>query len=204
MAVRYPLELLIDSVKAQVAEDWGNPDEPAINVVFGHKEPRKNINIGTRGRFVFTDCDADGDLGEIGPAKQWPQPADPLFTLYHVFLVYVFAYDPAAAEDEDELAQYHMGMKVLTEAIRAIYNATQKAPQDPTRTSPITFGKPKRIKPEAQIQWGREWVIRCTIEQPILDMFDDQLVYRNVAPAVADVTTTHESTIDTYTTRETP
>ena len=189
MAVKYALELLVPLIAAQLATDWGN--STSVPVVFGATEPRKNINIGTVGRVVISDCDIDGDVGEIEDAEQWPEPADPLFNLKHVFLIYVFAVDTTDIDSAE--AQYHMGMKVLTEVLRAVYRATHN---DPPKTSQVLMGKPRRIKPEAQLPYGREYVIRCTIAQPILDAFDADFEFVNVAPADADITETHESTTD--------
>jgi hypothetical protein len=195
MAVLFALDQLIAAVSAQVLVDWKDPG--FVTVKFGQKEPRKNINIGSFGRIVFTDGDEGGDQGSIGDAAQWPHPAPALYDLSQRFQVFMFARD--TKQPQDELAQWRAGMNLLTETARAIYRATH---QDPPITSAVLMGNPKRINPEAQCTYGIEYRMVCTIEQPILDAFDGNLEFTDVAPVNANVTTKHESTTDTFEVRQ--
>jgi hypothetical protein len=68
---------------------------------------------------------------------------------------------------------------VFHETVRQIRKTTTG---ELSPTSPVKFAKPRWLKPEAQHQLGREILLMCSIEQPILDLFDDQILTEIVHP----------------------
>jgi hypothetical protein len=157
-----------------------------VPVEWGRTRPPVNVNGGSIGRVVFVPGDVNGDLGPLEAAKQWPQPARPLLTLPYKFGVYVYGRNPAAHKADDP-SHDHAAFRVLHEVIRRLRAVTWNPG---IATSPVTIGSPKILKPLAQHVLGTEYLVPCSVEQPILDMFDDDPAFLNVAPAGSDITET--------------
>ena len=200
MGVAYALEILYAQVKAHfdalfaIAPTHDVPIPPPqnkVNVVWGQTTPQKS-NVGSIGRIAFVPCDDGGGVGSIESAEQWPELAEMLYTLHHDFRVYLFARDSTAIKSD--AGNDHVIMMLLSQTVRAIYLATHNAVPV---TSLVRLGKPRQLKGDAQHQWGREYVIGAMIKQPILDMgWDADFDSVDVAPADANITTTHEDTTD--------
>lgn len=119
MAVVFALEQLFDGVAALIAADAAAEDPPVDPPpqTFGWREPAKR---GTPYRIVWVPGDdRNGDVGELGPAKQPGRNPRPLWTLDEQFTVYLEASDPT--DPENERAQYHAARLLFDTWARAIY-----------------------------------------------------------------------------------
>jgi hypothetical protein len=108
------LPLLFEAVSARMTADAIAQGAIPTAQLFGWREPehRQQTPSGTWRRVVWVPGD-DGDIGELGPARQPGRNPKPLATLAELFTVYLEAADlsggsPAAksATAENELAQY--------------------------------------------------------------------------------------------------
>lgn len=113
------LPLVYEAVVARFALDAAAEDPPATPVAqpFGWREPAHRT--GTR-RIVWVPGD-DGELGEVGPARNPGRNPRPLWTIDELFTVYVEAQDATAAENE--LAQYTAARLLFDAWLRAVYLA---------------------------------------------------------------------------------
>jgi hypothetical protein len=112
------LPKLYTDVKARFSAE-----STTANVVFGWREPAKQINQGPgrANRICIVPGDESGDIGEITSARNPGRNPRPLATLNEVFSVYVFGWDSSAPEDE--LKQY-IATRFLYDAwYRAVYLA---------------------------------------------------------------------------------
>ena len=182
MPAIYALEALFDAVKPVIEESW----KGRVRVEWGQTRPKLKFNQGEIGRVVFVPGAPDGDMGEIIGAKQWDTPAKSLQTLVEAFSVYCCGHARGCEKQEDRKHD-RVGFQVLHETIRQIWNASHQWPEV---TSPVKFGRPRQLKPLSGDTLGREYLLLCTIEQPILDLFDDEFGVTDVAPGVADITDT--------------
>lgn len=189
MPAIFALESLFDAVKLAIETTFAVTvdDAPVKRVLcdWGQTRPQVALNRGQIGRVVFVPGGPDGDVGELGGAKQWPQPANPLLNLNQIFCVYVAGHDPTvnAQGSGNDRKHDHVAFSVLHETIRQLWNVSHMPTAEVT--SPVRIGKPRLLKPRAQNSLGREYLLLCEIEQPILDMFDDQILTEIVFPRMA-------------------
>lgn len=192
MAVVYALERLYALVKTAVEASFAYTvevdGEPVVRTAvpcdWGQTRPPVQTNVGTIGRVVFVPGALDGDMGDLAGPKQWPQPAKALYCLNEPFQVYVYGRDPVAKQPNDPLHD-HAAFRVLHEVIRQIRLISQNPAIE---CSPVTLRNPKILKPLGVHLLGREYLLPGTIEQPILDMIDDDALAIDVAPANAELT----------------
>jgi hypothetical protein len=196
MAAIYALESLFDAVKPAIEASWTLRGDKRVQVEWGQTRVPMKINQGTIGRVLFVPGNVDGDMGDLGSAKQWEHPAKALLDLGEMFQVYCFGHNPAAESTSDR-SHDRAAWQVLHEAIRQIRLASQ---QWDAVTSPVRFGKVKLLKPMSVSTRGREYLLNCTIEQPILDMFDDTLPLTDVSPGIAEIGDTLGNETETSTT----
>jgi hypothetical protein len=182
MSAVWALELLVDAVKPLIEASFTvttgvDPDVVTTKTVlvdYGKTRPPMSVNVGPIGRVVFVPGSPDGEMGELGGGKQWQYPGDVkgLLNLDETFCVYIYGKNPSKNYQLDR-DHDHAGV------VRQIRNVTT-GEQSPT--SPVKFGKPRWLKPESTTQLGREILLMCSIEQPILDLFDDQILSEIVHP----------------------
>lgn len=122
MTTTFALTGLYDAVVARfLAEGTEVPN------LFGWREPSKRPASGGAGtaptgtRITWVPGDPDGDLGELGPAKQPGRNPRPLATLAELFTVEVQAHDPSAPENER--LQYEAARLLFDAWYRAVYLA---------------------------------------------------------------------------------
>lgn len=185
MAAIFALENLFAAVKPRIEGSFTVGGRVLVSVVWGRTRPPSSLDVGTIGRVVFVPGALNGDVGEIGGAKQWRQPARALRNLSHKFHVYI--YGRSLVEKSDDRAHDHAAFRVLHEVIRQIVAYSTDVS---TVGSPVTLASPQLLKPLSVGNLGREYLLPGTIDQPILDMIDDDPDAVNVAPAVADITDT--------------
>lgn len=113
MATVLALPLLFEAVVAVFAADT-TPPTP-VTQAFGWREPSKQA--GER-RIVWVPGD-DGELGEVGPARNPGRNPRPLATVRELFTVYLEALDLTAPENE--LAQYTAARLLFDRWLRAVY-----------------------------------------------------------------------------------
>jgi hypothetical protein len=180
MPAVWALELLVEAVRPLVESSFTVAGVKTVLVDYGKTRPAMSVNQGKVGRVVIVPGAPDGDMGEIGSGKQWPYPGNVkgLLNLDEVFCVYCYGHDPTQNYQQD-LKHDHIGKLVFHETVRQIRNVTTG---EVSPTSPVKFGKPRWLRPEQQHQLGREILLMCSIEQPILDMFDDQILTEIVHP----------------------
>jgi len=181
MGVVFALEALFAEVKTQVEASW----QGLVTVEWGQTRLPVELNINKIGRVLFVPASPDGDLGAVTDGEQWPQPAQTLLQLDELFTVYVFAREPLAQIQED-MRHDHKFLLALSETLRQLHNATH---HHPAITSPIKIGKLKMLKPLSVTCLGRECMIPCQTQQPILDLFDGTLTTERVYPQM-DLTDT--------------
>jgi len=194
MAVVYALEQLYRFVKVAVEATFAYTvtvdGKPVVHVSvpcdWGQTRPAVQTNVGIVGRVVFVPGALDGDMGELVGAKQWAQPAKPLYCLQEPFQVYVYGHDPTAKSANDPKHD-HAAFRVLHEVIRQIRLISQNPAID---CSPVVLKNPKILKPQGVHILGREYLLQGLIEQPILDMIDDDSPTIDVSPANAALTDT--------------
>lgn len=162
---KFALELLYELVKPVIENTWRGK----VRVDWGQTRVPCQLNHGEIGRVLIVPGSIDGDFGEIRGAKLWQQPAEPLFCLNQTFSVYCYGHDPQAQQSID-IRHDHVFLMVLHETIRQLHNVTHNWP---ALTSPVVLGNPRLLRPMETHILGRESVMQCSIEQPILDMFDD-------------------------------
>jgi hypothetical protein len=182
MAAVFALESLYSAVKVAIEASWSN----RVIVEWGQTRPPMQVTAGTVGRVVIVPGSVDGDMGTITGAKQWPQPAKALYCLNEPFQVYCWGHNPAVVRSAD-LSHDHVAFQVLHEVLRQLFLVSHH--WGPV-TSPVVIGQPKMLRPLGSCTAGREYLVPCVIEQPILDLFDDDLMYSNVAPGRAAITDT--------------
>ncbi len=199
MPAVFPLESLYDLIKVQIETDF----KGLVLVDWGQNRLPVNLNLGTVGRVLVVPGGPDGDFGEVRDVTtQWPHPARALYVLHQVFSVYVYAKDPQAQLQEDQRHD-HIALLALHETLRAIHLATHKwvAKDAPPRshTSPVKIGKPRLLKPMSQSILGREFLVPCETQVPILDMFDSDLLTHLVFPTavITDGTGSYSATSTT-------
>jgi hypothetical protein len=188
MPAIWALEALVDAVKPLIEASFTVSTGVSPNVVttktvlvdYGKTRPAMSINVGPVGRVVFVPGGPDGEMGDIGGGKQWPYPdgVKGLLNLDETFCVYIYGKDATQNYQKDR-AHDHVGRLVFHETVRQLRIVSM---QHPAVTSPVKFGKPRWMKPESTTQLGREILLMCSIEQPILDLFDDQMLTEIVHP----------------------
>lgn len=198
MASIFALERLYSLVKPRIEASFsttaGDPPVTTAHVPcdWGKTRPPVQINAGSVGRVVFVPGNVDGSMGSLNGAKQWAQPAKPLYCMQMPFCVYVWG--RGTTNKQDDPTHDHAAFRVLHEVIRQIRRVSWDISLE---TSPVTIGEPKILKPRAQHGLGVEYLLPCSIEQPILDMLDDTAGWLDVAPAEAEITETLGNYSDT-------
>jgi hypothetical protein len=119
MAVILALPRLFDAVVAHFAAELAEDATP-VPQAFGWREPAKRTGSTTRIVWVPGD-DANGDMGEVLPAKQPGRNPRSLGTLDELFTVYIEAVDVSAYETER--AQYQVVRELFDAWWRAVYLA---------------------------------------------------------------------------------
>lgn len=126
MAIVLAVPKLFDDVVARFALDAAMQVPPTMPVpnVFGWREPaRRGVSL----RVVWVPGnDANGDLGELGAARNPGRNPRPLATLDELVTVYLEAFSGAtAAIAENERAQYQAARELFNAWWRAVYLAAR-------------------------------------------------------------------------------
>lgn len=139
-------------------------DEGATaSVIFGRREPTKQINQGTgrANRVVFVPGVA-GKLGSYSAARNPNRNPRPLATLLENFTVYCWGYD--GANPRDELLQYKAVHLVHDQVIRAIYLSSRSGHGTVEWTDPQVVNDEK-----VELRFGMEWQFTLTVQSMIPD-----------------------------------
>lgn len=119
MATVLALPLLYEAVVQRFADEAAAEVPPATPIAqpFGWREPTKRA--GER-RIVWVPG-ADGDVGEVGPARNPGRNPRPLATLDELFTVWIEGFD--SSEPENELKQYTAARLLFDDWLRAVHHA---------------------------------------------------------------------------------
>lgn len=204
MASDFALRLLFQDVKDRFALEG-----PTANVVFGKREPAKQINQGPgrANRVVFVPGDPAGKAGKYEGAKIARVPLAErrirsLGTLRELATVYCWAYDFDAPNDE--AAQYEAARTLHDYVVRAIYRSPNVGHGSYTLLSPGWAQKSTERK------FGAELFFLIEFEARILDLPPDGPAEKTVqaeaeGPAeIATDTTTDPVVYETDGTDHTP
>jgi len=188
----FALEALYQSLKTSIEASWTVPfqQEPLVKVDYGKSRMATSHNVGRVGRVMICPGLESGQFATMTGPKQWGYPIDApglvdvLSGMELDFRIYIYGRCPNPNPTPFDID--HWAFRVQHETIRQVVLAQSTW----GTTSPIKLGPINEIKPEAQLVNGREWIWSCKIEQPILNMFEDDLSSIDVAPLGALVTTT--------------
>lgn len=173
MVTTFAASLLFADVKTRFTAEG-----PAgCNVVFGRREPTKQINQGTgrANRVVFMPGDPGGKMGKYEVAKLrrnafGQKQVRSLFTVQEILTVYVWAVDasgvdaPAqSASLNDEEKQYEACRLLHDFVLRAIYRSTNVG------HGSITLSDPQWVIDKTERVFGRELFFTITIEASVPD-----------------------------------
>lgn len=156
------LEVLYETVRARLAEE-----QPTTMVVFGWREPGKQVNqgVGQANRVCFVPG-AELEGGKYAGARAPGRNPRPLGTLLELCTVRCWAFD--GTDPNSELAQWR--------AARLLHDAVYRAIQLAMRTAEIAnltvgeaFGKPRWVRPNTERAFGAELEFTLTVESMIPD-----------------------------------
>lgn len=208
MGAIYAFEALFDGLRALVEPNYTRAGRVLVPVSMGESRVPNVVSDGIIGRVVLVPGLEDGDMGTVTGPQQWPHPAQSLLTWNEAFRVYCWAHDPRAAVQDaaSDRAHNHAAHQLLHEVIRQLWNVSHSfAPPDGMGvTSPVKIGNPRQLKPLATRSLGREYMIPCVVEQPILDMFDGASDWITIKPVVARISETLGEHTDHATTEVNP
>lgn len=150
------LLVLYDAVEALFEEE-----ATSLNLVFGWREPPKQINQGedTANRVCFVPGNENDELGADLPPKYPGRNPAPMATLEEIFRVRLWAVDKA--RPNDERAQY--------EAARLLYDGVRRALSlcDP---GGLKVKSNKWVRKNPERTFGAEIEMICTIEGMVPDL----------------------------------
>lgn len=156
------LEVLYENVRARLAEE-----QPQTMVVFGWREPGKQVNqgVGQANRVCFVpgaQLKGGSYTGSRAPGRN-PRP---LGTFLELCTVRCWAFD--GAEANNELAQWR--------AARLLHDAVYRAIQLAMRSAGIenlsmkeAFSDPQWLRPQTERTFGAELEFTLTVESMIPD-----------------------------------
>jgi hypothetical protein len=147
---------LFDNVKQNLADQG-----VTANVVFGRREPTKQINQGPgrANRVVFAPGDDSGSLGEYAAARDPGRNPRPLRSWDLRCRVFVWAYDGDAPQDE--YAQFSALLDLHDAVIRAIYRDA---------VGQFQLSAPRLVADPVERRFGEEMVFELVLVRvPILD-----------------------------------
>lgn len=157
----FAVSLLYQDVVDRFADD-----ELTANIVFGWREPAKQINQGPgRANRVCFVPGVDGKAGDYGPAR-FPGTRNDgsprhLATFHELVSVYVWAFDGDAPNDE--LKQYEACRDLHDSVVRAIYLSPNVKPRQ------MALSDPKWLVDRKERRFGVELVFTIEIEGAIVD-----------------------------------
>ncbi len=137
---------IFDAVKAELAAQ-----AVTANVVFGKREPAKQINRGAGGRVCF-EPGVEGKAGKYVAARDPGRNPKPLYGFREWATVYVWAFDATSANDERK--QYEAVRELHDQVVRAIYKAMHGTAQGGSElTDPVWVGENKERTHGAEIKF---------------------------------------------------
>lgn len=186
------LPKLYDDVVALLAAEAAALDPPATPVphAFGRRERAKHptsTSSGTARRIVWVPGDdANGDIGELGPARSPGGNPRPLATLGELFTVYLEAADVAGANaaakvvtTRNERAQYQAVRELFDSFWRAVYR---------TGGRNVVIVKAGYVAPEkAESRFGDAIRLVCAIEAKVPDAILESISEDVVAQWVVEL-----------------
>lgn len=144
---------LVDAVRDTLAAEG-----VAATVVYGRREPAKQINGVGAGRVAFVRGDDGGAAGDLKPPRSpGGYPARTLWRWHEHARVYVRAYD--ATQPEDEAAQYAATRVLLQWVVRSIHEAA---------FGKYAIGAPRWVESAVERQRGEELVFQLALETELM------------------------------------
>lgn len=154
--------LVLSSVFEAAREILLVEDGGTMSVVFGWREPAKQINqgLGTANRVIFVPGN-ELRIGAYGAAKYPGRNPRPMGSLVEQFTVYVWAYDSTAPNDE--LVQYRAWRLLHDAVVRAVFLAGKRV------GSQILLTDGQYIRPPNERIYGVEAKLIFTADTMIPD-----------------------------------
>ena len=153
------LEQVFNDVRARFASE-----SPGVSVVFGWREPTKQLNqgTGTANRIVF-EPGRDKKAGTYTKPRRPGQNPRPLKTLVEFATVYVWAYDSDAPNDE--MLQWKACRLLHDSVIRAVELSARGA----NANLPVVYSDPEWLGPNER-RHGAELRFTLQLESQIPDV----------------------------------
>lgn len=146
---------IVDSVAARF-----EAESTTASVVFGKREPAKQINKGIGGRVCFVPW-PKGKAGKFSSPRAPGRNPRPLATLLEACAVYVQGWDAGPTNANDERAQYAACRLLFDATVRAIYLAAPGT---------VEFLEAEELGEAVERHFGRELRFDFTVQAMIPDV----------------------------------